>query len=119
MIPRNLRHRMEKAAKLLVIVQKHLPDSTCRFADEQGSDGHLIVHLPRGGDGSKLGADLEGKGFTFTHARNPWLGLITYKGTKTEQPTVIIEIETAADRLYRSENVTSEPFSFKEKPEKA
>ncbi len=110
---------MEKAAKLLVIVQKYLPDAACRFADEQGDDGHLIVHLQRGGDGAKLGVDLEGKGFVFTRSRNPWLGLITYKGVKTEQPTVVIEVETAADRLYHGSETAPEKFSFKEETEKA
>lgn len=113
MIPRNLRHRLEKAAKLLVIVQKYLPEASCRFADEQGNHGHLIIHLPRGGDGAKLAADLEGKGFTFTRTRNPWLGLMTYKGVKDDQPAVLIEIETAADRLYQGGSGTPEPISFK------
>ena len=113
MKPRNLRHRLEKSAKLLVIIQKYLPDSVCRFAEENGREGHLIVHLNSGDDPQKLGADLESKGFAFTRMHNPWLGLITYKGEKNDQPSVIIETETTADRLYRGSETASEAHSFK------
>lgn len=113
MKPRNLRHRLEKTAKLLVIVQKHLPDCDCRFAEDKGREGHLVVHLGNSDNSQKLGADLESKGFSFTKMHNPWLGLITYKGTKGDQPSVIIEAETTADRLYRGAETSAESFSFK------
>lgn len=119
MKPRNLRHRLEKASKLLVTVQKYLPDASCRFADEQGEEGHLIVHLSRGTDITKLGLELEGKGFNFSKFHSPWLGVITYKGAKPEQPSVILEVEIVADRLYQGEQVAAEDFSFKELVEKS
>jgi len=110
---RNLRHRLEKAAKLLVIVQKHLPDVACQFADDKGESGHLMVRLPLGGDPSRLGADLESRGFTFTRARSPWLGAEIYRGAKEEQPQVIIELEIPANRLSRSPDISPQPFTFK------
>ncbi|WOO41762.1 hypothetical protein [Rubellicoccus peritrichatus] len=113
MKPRNLRHRQEKSAKLLVIIQKYLPDCSCSFAAEKGTEGHLVVHLGSSDDPQKLGSDLESKGFAFTRMHNPWLGLITYKGTKGDQPSVIIESETTADRLYRGAETTAEAYSFK------
>ncbi|WP_309385576.1 hypothetical protein [Cerasicoccus frondis] len=113
MKPRNLRHRLEKAAKLLVIVQKHHPDVLCQFADDKGQDGHLMVRLPLGGDPSKLGGDLESKGFAFTKARSPWLGAEIYRGAKEGQPRVIIEVEIPANRLSRGPEVAELPFSFK------
>jgi len=115
MKPRNLRHRLEKAAKLLVVVQKHLPDVPCQFADDKGENGHLMVRLPLGGDPAKLGADLEGRGFTFTKARSPWLGAEIYRGAKDGQPRIIIEVEIPANRLSRGAEVAEAPFSFKGK----
>ncbi|MGE9295395.1 MAG: hypothetical protein ACQKBV_03820 [Puniceicoccales bacterium] len=110
---RNLRHRLEKAAKLLVTVQKHLPDVTCQFADDKGENGHLMVRLPLGGDASKLGADLEGRGFAFTRARSPWLGAEIYRGTKEDQPRIIIEVEIPANRLSRGPEIAELAYSFK------
>lgn len=113
MKPRNLRHRLEKAAKILVTVQKHHPDVQCQFADDKGEDGHLMVKLPLGGDPSKLGADLEGKGWQFTRMRSPWLGAEIYRGGKGGQPRVIIEVEIPANRLSRGPEVAEVPISFK------
>lgn len=114
MKPRNLRHRLEKTAKLLVIVQKHMPDVSCQFADDKGDHGHLMMRLPMGGDPAKLGKDLESKGFSFTRTRNPWLGAITYRGSKDDQPDVIIEVEIQADRLNPSREIAPVPHSFRE-----
>jgi len=114
MKPRHLRHRLEKSAKLLVFVQKHLADAACSFAYEAGDNGSLIVRLPMGTAPAKLGAELESKGFTFTRTHNPWLGIITYRGDKTEQPTVLIEVETTADRLHRGQDQSAEAYSFKD-----
>lgn len=113
MKPRQLRHRLEKSAKLLVVVQKYFAEATCSFAYEAGNDGSLIVRLPLGTDPKKLGADLESKGFVFKRKHNPWLGLLTYRGDKSEQPSVLIEIETAADRLNQSQEISAEAYSFK------
>lgn len=110
---RNLRHRLEKTAKLLVIVQKHLPEVSCQFADDKGDNGHLMVRLPLGGDPSKLGVDLESRGFRFTRARSPWLGAEIFRGAKEGQPRVIIEVEIPANRLSRGPEVTEAPFSFR------
>ncbi len=114
MKPRNLRHRLEKAAKLLVIVQKHMPEVKCQFDDNKGDSGHLIVHLPLGSDASKLGKDLESKGFAFTRTRNPWLGNMTYRGKKEEQPDILIEVEIHADRLNPSREIAPCPHTFRE-----
>lgn len=113
MKPRNLRHRLEKAAKLLVIVQKHLPEVLCQFADDKGEHGHLMVRLPLGGDPRKLGADLESRGFAFTHTRSPWLGAEIYRGSKDDQPKVVIEVEIPANRLSRGEDRAEQAFRFK------
>ncbi|MEO0795468.1 MAG: hypothetical protein AAFX93_09910 [Verrucomicrobiota bacterium] len=114
MKPRNLRHRLEKTAKLLVIVQKHLPDVACQFADDKGENGHLMIRLPLGGDPTKLGSDFEGRGFVFTRTRSPWLGADIFRGTKPDQPRVIIEVEIPANRLSRVPDHEQE-FSFKAK----
>jgi hypothetical protein len=113
MKPRNLRHRLEKTARLLVTVQKYLPEVDCRFDDLQGDHGCLMVRLPRGGNPVELGKDLEGKGMRFTRVHKPWLGVITYRGVKEDQPHVIIEVETVADRLYRGNENKPEPWSFR------
>ncbi|WP_269539460.1 hypothetical protein [Cerasicoccus fimbriatus] len=115
MKPRNLRHRLEKAAKLLVIVQKHHPEVQCQFADDKGENGHLMIRLPLGGDPSKLGQELESRGFAFTKARSPWLGAEIYRGAKSDQPRIIIEVEIPANRLSRGPEVAELAFSFKAK----
>ncbi|GHB94170.1 hypothetical protein [Cerasicoccus arenae] len=115
MKPRNLRHRLEKSAKLLVVVQKHLPEVQCQFADDKGENGHLMVRLPLGGDPEKLGAELESRGFRFTRARSPWLGAEIFRGTREDQPKVIIEVEIPANRLSRGPEVTEQAYSFKSK----
>lgn len=114
MKPRNLRHRLEKAAKLLVTVQKYFPEVDCQFADEKGAHGHLMLRLPMGTDPAKLGRDLEGKGFAFTRTRNPWLGVMTYRAHKEDQPDVLIEVEIHANRLNPAREIAPEPHSFKE-----
>jgi len=113
MKPRNLRHRLEKTAKLLVIVQKHLPNVTCRFEDDKGEHGLLTIRLPQGEDLSALGDDLESRGFAFTRVHRAFQGVITYRGIKTDQPVVVIDVEVRADRLERIEEVEAEPYSFK------
>lgn len=113
MTPRNLRHRLEKAAKLLVTVQKHLPNARTQFIDDRGTAGQLVLFTADIPEMHRLGGELESKGFQFTRTHNPWLGVIRYRGEKAEQPTVIIEIETIADRLYRAVEPKPEPFSFR------
>ncbi|WP_309397189.1 hypothetical protein [Cerasicoccus maritimus] len=115
MKPRNLRHRLEKAAKLLVVVQKYHPEVLCQFADDKGDNGHLMIRLPLGGDPSKLGSELEGKGYAFTKARSPWLGAEIFRGSKSGQPRVIIEVEIPANRLSRGPEIAELPHSFKAK----
>lgn len=120
MTPRNLRHRLEKNAKLLVIVQKYLPKVDSRFADDKGTYGHLLLHCSPANAPfdqlQKLGQELESKGYRFTKSSNAWLGQTVYKGIREEQPDVIMEVETQVNRLAIAEGANNQSeFSFKEK----
>jgi len=117
MKPRELRHRLEKSAKLLVTIQKHLPDVEARFADDKAEAGQVIVstHQLASSEAhiSKLGVDLENKGYKFKKMTNKWLGNIIYQGYKPGQPDLLIEVETHVNRFNHAEDGRAQPFSFK------
>jgi len=118
MKPRSLRHRLEKAAKLLVIIQKHLPDVDCRMDEDKGQDGHVVVDF-NGGDVSRgkvnaLGKDLEGRGYRFSEKKNPWLGQKTYHGKAADKPSVILTLPITIDRLAINEDSPERSYSFAE-----
>lgn len=119
MKPRNLRHRLEKASKLLVVIQKHLPDVETSFAEEKGEHGEIVVSC---GDAynppkelPKLGRDLENKGFTFQRTDTPWLGLRTFRAKKESQPNIVLQLATQTDRSALAEETGPQPFTFREK----
>jgi len=119
MKPRNLRHRLEKAAKLLVLVQKHLPDADVQYAEAKAEHGELVVSC---GDAysppenfPKLGRDLESRGFSFRRTDTPWLGLRTWRGKKDSQPDVVLQLAIQTDRSALSSDSGPHPFSFREK----
>lgn len=112
MTPRNLRHRLEKSAKLLVTIQKYLPHVSCRFDDDRGESGQVIVDLAKGDSAERLGTDLEGRGYRFTRTRNAWLGNVTFRGEREGQPGILISMAIQADRLNRAE-VVAEPYTFR------
>ncbi|MFU8847223.1 MAG: hypothetical protein ACNA77_00700 [Opitutales bacterium] len=119
MKPRQLRHRLEKAAKLLVVVQKHAPEVHCNFDADKGNEGHLILDFAQSGmSPSKiiaLGKELESRDYKFTEKKSPWLGQITYTGRTEEKPTVLLTLPIQQDRLAINEPAVEKDFCFKEK----
>lgn len=116
MKPRSLRHRLEKASKLLVIVQKHAPEVSCVLDEDKGEHGHLVVDFSGSGMSrgkmNALGKDLESKGYQFVEKKSPWLGLITYTGKDAEKPTVVFSVPIVKDRLAINEEQPGKPFRF-------
>jgi hypothetical protein len=116
MKPRSLRHRLEKAAKLLVTVQKHTPEVTCILNEDKGENGHLVVDFSGSGMSrskmTALGKDLESKGYRFTEKKSPWLGQITYTGRDADKPTIIFTIPIVKDRLAINEEAPEKPYKF-------
>lgn len=114
MNPRNLRHRLEKAAKLLVLVQKQIPEVNCLFDADKGENGHLILDFTASEATllQGLGKDLEGRGYRFTRKRKPWLGQITYTGRSEGKPATVLTIPIHKDRLSIDEENPEEAHSF-------
>jgi hypothetical protein len=115
MKPRSLRHRLEKAAKALVLIQKHTPNVDCLLDEDKGEHGHLILKYDDG-DASKmtaLGKDLENKGYRFSQKKSPWLGQVTYQGKADDKPSIIITRPITKDRLAINEDSPEQPYSFK------
>lgn len=116
MKPRLLRHSLEKAAKLLVIIQKHTPEVTCMHNADKGENGHLVVDFAGSGmSRSKLlalGKDLENKGFRFTEKKSPWLGQVTYTGKSEDKPTILFSLPITKDRMGINEELPEQAFSF-------
>ncbi len=115
MKPRSLRHRLEKAAKALVVIHKHTPNVDCLLDEDKGKHGHLILKFDDG-DSSKmaaLGKDLENKGYRFRVKKSPWLGQITYLGKADDRPSIVITRPIAKDRIAINEDSPEQPYSFK------
>lgn len=116
MKPRSLRHRLEKIAKILVLVQKHTPDVDCVIHEDKGDCGHIVLDFMGSGMSrtkmNALGKDLEGKGYTFSEKSSPWLGQITYTGRDSGKPTVIFTLPIVKDRLAINEEAPEHSFSF-------
>jgi len=115
MKPRSLRHRLEKAAKALVVIHKHTPNVDCLLEEDKGEHGHLILKFDDG-DRSKmaaLGKDLENKGYRFRVRKSPWLGQITYLGKADDRPSIVITRPIAKDRIAINEDSPEQPYSFK------
>ncbi|MGB0415726.1 MAG: hypothetical protein ACPGKS_02635 [Coraliomargarita sp.] len=116
MKPRSLRHSLEKAAKILVIIQKHTPDVECTHDEHKGEHGYLLLDFAGSGmSRSKmiaLGKDLESKGYRFTEKKSPWLGQTTYLGKAGDKPTVVMTLPMTKDRVGINEDLPEEPFSF-------
>jgi len=116
MKPRSLRHRLEKSAKALVIIQKHAPDVDCILDENKGEWGHLIINLEGNGISQSkiiaLGKDLEHKGYHFKQKRSPWLGQTTYLGKANEKPSIVITLPIVKDRLVINEGASEHPYSF-------
>ena len=115
MKPRSLRHRLEKAAKALVLVQKHTPNVHSLLDEDKGEHGHLILKYDDG-DASKmtaLGKDLESKDYQFRVKKSPWLGQVTYLGKADDKTSIIITRPITKDRLAINEDSPEQPYSFK------
>jgi len=116
MKPRSLRHRLEKAAKLLVIVQKHTPEVNCVIDQDKGENGHLVLDFDGTGMSRgkmvALGKDLEGRGYVFTKKKSPWLGQITYTGRADDKPTVLLTLPIHKDRLAINEEMPEKIYRF-------
>lgn len=117
MKPRNLRHRLEKAAKALVLIQKNAPEIDCLLDEDKGEHGHLILNFESSGTSHKkmsdLGKELESKGYKFKQKKSPWLGQITYSGKADDKPSIIITRPITKDRLAINEDSPEQPYSFK------
>ncbi|KRP37172.1 MAG: hypothetical protein ABS34_04035 [Opitutaceae bacterium BACL24 MAG-120322-bin51] len=115
MKPRSLRHRLEKAAKALVLIHKWTPNADCILDEDKGEHGHLILKFDDG-DNSKmnaLGKDLESKGYRFRVKNSPWLGQVTYIGKADDKPAIVITLPMTKDRLAINEDSPEQPYSFK------
>jgi hypothetical protein len=116
MKPRSLRHRLEKAAKALVLVHKYTPNVDCILDEDKGECGHLILKFDDGGDSSKmtkLGKELESKGYKFKVKKSPWLGQVTYFGKAEDRSSIVMMRPITKDRLAINENSPEQPYSFK------
>ena len=75
MKPRSLRHSLEKAAKVLVTIQKHTPDVDCTHDELKGEHGHVILEFAAGtvvqAKAQALGRDLGGRAVTLER-KSPW-----------------------------------------------
>lgn len=116
MNPRNLRHRLEKASKLLVVVQKHTPGVNCVMDEEKGSNGHLVLDFADTGTSrakmNALGKELESRDYSFTEKRSPWLGQTTYTGRADDKPTVVLTVPINIDRLAIDDQAPAKAFRF-------
>ena len=116
MKPRSLRHRLEKSAKLLVIIQKHAPEVSCILDEAKGENGHLVLDFSGSGMSrskmNALGKDLESKGYRFHEKQSPWLGQITYTGRESDKPTVVFSLPIVKDRLAINEESPDKPYKF-------
>jgi hypothetical protein len=118
MKPRNLRHRLEKIAKLLVTIHKHTPEVDCVLDEERGDTGRIVLDFTGSGMSRgkmyALGKDLESKGYQFTEKKSPWLGQITYTGRDgDQQPTVAFTLPIVKDRLAINDQAPEIKFSFR------
>lgn len=113
---RSLRHRLEKAAKLLVIIQKHTPDVDCRLDEDKGEHGHLIVDFQGTNTNpnkvTALGKDLEVKGYRFTEKKSAWLGQINYQGKSDDKITVVLTLPITKDRMNINQDTPERAYSF-------
>lgn len=118
MKPRSMRHRLEKVAKLLVVVQKHTPEVSCVIDEDKGREGQLILDFAGSGMSrskmNALGKDLEGRGYSFTEKKSPWLGQITYTGRTNEKPTIVLTLPINKDRLAINEEAPEKAYRFAE-----
>ena len=118
MKPRSLRHRLEKAAKLLVTIQKHAPEVSCQVDEDRGEDGHLLVDFAGSGMSQRklaaLGKDLESKGYAFTKKDNPWLGQVTYTGKSDDKPGIVVTCPGRVDRVAIAKEGPAQPYTFKD-----
>lgn len=116
MKPRNLRHSLEKAAKILVLVHKHTPEVRCQFHQDRGEDGHLVIDFEGSGMSrgkmAQLGKDLESKGYRFTEKKSPWLGQTTFHGRAEGKPSVLLTLPIVKDRLAINEKSPERSVSF-------
>ncbi len=119
MKPRSLRHRLEKSAKALVIIQKHTPEVDCTLDENKGEYGHLILNFESSDISQSkivaLGKDLENKGYRFKEKKSPWLGQTTYLGKADEKPSIVITLPIMKDRLAINEDSPEQPYSFSSK----
>lgn len=116
MKPRSLRHSLEKAAKILVIIQKHAPDVECTHDELKGDNGYLMLDFAGSGMSRgkmvALGKDLESKGYHFTEKKSPWLGQTAYLGKADDKPSVVMTLPITKDRVGINEDLPEEPYSF-------
>jgi len=112
---RSLRHRLEKAAKALVLIHKWTPNVDCLLDEDKGEYGHLILKFDDG-DTSKinaLGKDLESKGYRFRIKNSQWLGQLTYLGKADNKATVVMTLPITKNRLAINDQSPERAHSFK------
>ncbi|MBT4758446.1 MAG: hypothetical protein HOO08_08670 [Opitutae bacterium] len=115
MNPRSLRHRLEKAAKALVLIHKWTPKVNCLFDQDKGENGHLILNFDDGDsiDITALGKDLENRGYRFRVKKSPWLGQVTYLGKAEDKPAILMTLPITKDRLAINEDSPEQSYSFR------
>ncbi len=116
MKPRNLRHRLEKIAKLLVTIQKHTPEVDCVINEDKGDHGYVVIDFTSSGMSrskmNALGKDLESKGYKFTEKNSPWLGQISYTGRDEDKPIIAFTLPITKDRLAINEEAPEKAYRF-------
>ena len=117
MKPRTLRHRLEKAAKLLVLIQKHVPEVSCQWDEARSDHGVLILDFTDSGMSRtklrQLGEDLEARGYQFTHSKSPWLGQETYSCKAPDKTQIVLSLPIVKNRLSVDQGTTQTPYQFK------
>ena len=118
MNPRNLRHRLEKASKLLVLVQKHTSEVNCVIDEEKGENGYLILDFAGTGTSRSkmnvLAKELESRDYSFTEKKSPWLGQTTFTGRADDKTTVVLTVPINIDRLAIDDQVPEKAIRFSE-----
>lgn len=116
MKPRHLRHRLERIAKILVLVHKHTPEVECILDEERGDCGRIVLDFAGTGMSrskmTALGKDLESKGYKFTEKRSPWLGQTTYTGRDGDKPSITFSTPIVIDRLAINDTSPENDYSF-------
>lgn len=86
--------------------------------EEKGNNGHLVLDFAGTGMSrskmNALGKDLEGRDYSFTEKKSPWLGLTTYTGRADDKTTIVLTVPINIDRLAIDEEAPETAYRFSE-----